>query len=848
MLMSWSGGSRKVLASIAVGVLVFAAAACQTPGSVLKGRLTVTGTGEHPAGVAVTVYSDVAEDVVARTITDGQGDYGFLPDDLPDGTYRIRFSESTWWDGAADWSTATPVTVSADSPTTIDVDLTPATGSIGGTVTDGSEPVAGATVEAFNATVGGKVATTTTGGDGTYALTVPVASYVVRVSAAGYARTFNGGAALESSATPIPVDADATVTGIDVELAPESTITGVTTDGTTPQAGILVVAYDQATGVGITGTVSGGDGSFTLAGLGNQTYTVGAYDGDGVLPSVVVGSPTLDPTNGTPFTPPAAASLAIGDVALVADPAYYATSTGSTGPSCGRRAEPCSTIAEAQANALTHGIHLVKVAVGTYPDPLALASNITISGGWELDFGGLDPIDVSTVQGSGTAAPISAIGVSNAAISGVHAEGVARTAGSATGVLVDGGSTGVTIGDADGAATVVSGGSGPDATGVLVKDGSTVDIVSASVDSGTAVGAGSSAYGVRALELADVDITDSTITAQAGVAGASASGDVPAAATSGCNGGLGGNASGPSSPGGGGGGGGCSTNGGGNGGTGGNYSGGGQSGAAGGGAAGGSGGEGGCGSLFGCGGAAAGGGAGSVGNPGAAGTAGSNLPAAADAWTPTNGTPGTAGTAGSGGGGGGGGKSASASGGGGGGGGAGGDGGAAGSVGGQSGGGSFGIYANGASIDLTGTTVTAAEGGAGGSGAAGGRGGAGGSGSDGGTRSCCQAGGGGGGGGGGAGGGGGGAGGGAGGPSIAVFHIGSGDLTIDGGDLDRSSTEAAGGVGGAAAQAATSGTGGTGTEGAGNGSSAGAGQPGPAGAEGPAGQLLRVWDNGSTTD
>jgi PKD repeat protein len=526
------------------------------------------------------------------------------------------------------------------------------------------------------------------------------------------------------------------------------------------------------------------------------------------------------------------------------NPKYYVKLSGSTGAGCGPINNPCSTITEAQANAVANGIHNIRVAGGSYNGPLALASNMNITGGWEQDFSDFGPTQVTTIYGTSTAPAVTIDGVADSAISGVSAQGIARTTGDATGVVVSN-SSGIEIGDTDSPQTIVAGGSGPNATGVLVSGGSNVVITNAKVNSGTPTGEGSSAYGVRAIGLSVVNISLSEVVAQPGIAGQSASSTPPAQATAGCAGARGADASGPSSPGNGGAGGGCATYSGGNGGRGGDYSSWGDNGTKGSGPTGGWEGSGGCGSLFGCDPPATGGLAGGTGVAGTAGPAGSNALTGNDIYSPTDGSSGTAGSPGSGGGGGGGGKSASASGGGGGGGGAGGNGGAPGTVGGRSGGGSFGVYANSATVNLLSTTVTSSAGGAGGTGAPGGRGGNGGNGGNGGSDSCCLAGGGGGGAGGGAGGGGGGAGGGAGGHSIAVVHIGLGTLSRSNTIENRPALPAAGGLGGAFSAAATSGVGGFGNDTGADGASAGTAASGPAGQNGSGGNLYRVWDNGN---
>ena len=206
------------------------------------------------------------------------------------------------------------------------------------------------------------------------------------------------------------------------------------------------------------------------------------------------------------------------------NPKYYVRTNGSTGAGCGPLADPCSKISEAQANAVANGVENIRVAGGNYNDPFSLASNMDITGGWKQDFSDFGPSEVTTVFGNGTTTPVTIDGVSNSSISGITAQGITRTSGSAVGIEVTGGATGVQIGDIDSPDTLVSGGTGPNATGVLVSGGSLVNIENANINSGTPTGAGSSAYGIRALGLSVVNVTLSEVTGQPGVNGVSAPG------------------------------------------------------------------------------------------------------------------------------------------------------------------------------------------------------------------------------------------------------------------------------------------------------------------------------------
>ena len=272
----------------------------------------------------------------------------------------------------------------------------------------------------------------------------------------------------------------------------------------------LVVSFDSSgslpgTGTGLTYSWNFGDSSALETGTtATHTYTsVGTYTARLTLTNSL-GTSTSSPITITANLDP--------------NPKYYVRTTGSTGSACGPLADPCSTITEAQTNAVANGIHLIRVAGGNYSNPIDLASNMSITGGYKQDFSSFDAAEVTTSFGTGTGNPVTVNGVSNSSLIGMSLQGVTRSSGSATGVLVTGGSTGVVIGNNDSPRTVVGGGVGPNATGILITGGSSVTVVNATVNSGTPTGAGSSAYGVRALGLSVVNVTLSEVTAQPGVA------------------------------------------------------------------------------------------------------------------------------------------------------------------------------------------------------------------------------------------------------------------------------------------------------------------------------------------
>jgi uncharacterized protein YjbI with pentapeptide repeats/5-hydroxyisourate hydrolase-like protein (transthyretin family) len=301
----------------AVAVASLLAAGCQTPGAVLKGRLTVAAGGTHPAGVSVAVYSNTTDTVVAQTTTDGQGDYSFVSSTLPDGTYRVLFSTSDWWSHAGDWADATPMVVAAATPVTLDETLTPATGSVAGTVTDlATNPIAGVSVAAVDPT-DTTVASTTTAADGTYDFaSLPAGPYVIEFTAPGYGTRYNDSTDTRAAAPTVTVGDGSTSTGIDTTLAPQAGITGVVTNGRLPLAGIAVVAYD-ASGSIASGVTTGSDGTFHLGTLDAASYTLELGDPTGAMRTEVWGSTSTDPTTGTPVTPPVGGTTSVGTIGLV---------------------------------------------------------------------------------------------------------------------------------------------------------------------------------------------------------------------------------------------------------------------------------------------------------------------------------------------------------------------------------------------------------------------------------------------------------------------------------------------------------------------------------------------------
>lgn len=143
-------------------------------------------------------------------------------------------------------------------------------GSISGTITDSVTglPIAGAKV-----TAGGCGRQATTGDDGTYTIAnLAPGSYTVRAMKchAYYAKSYP---------TPVRVEQGQAVTGIDIALKPmgggggSGSISGTVIDAVTSEP--IVGAKVTAGGCGRQ-AVTGDDGTYTIAGLADGSYTVKA--------------------------------------------------------------------------------------------------------------------------------------------------------------------------------------------------------------------------------------------------------------------------------------------------------------------------------------------------------------------------------------------------------------------------------------------------------------------------------------------------------------------------------------------------------------------------------------------
>ena len=230
---------------------------------------SVNGTvtdGTNPIANASIVITDVTN--VTNTYsgsTDALGDFNISG--IVDGTYAVTVS------AMAHASINTNVTVSGGNENMGTIILTPqVTYQITGQVTDGTNPIVGASVSVTSVTGGGYTYTASTDSNGDFTVTgVPDGNYNVAFSATGFANTTQS----------VTVNGGDEIMGVISMTATGYTLTGrVVNASSAAISGATVSVNDGTTTYPTVTTDSNGD--FTINGLGNGTYfitvTASGYD------------------------------------------------------------------------------------------------------------------------------------------------------------------------------------------------------------------------------------------------------------------------------------------------------------------------------------------------------------------------------------------------------------------------------------------------------------------------------------------------------------------------------------------------------------------------------------------
>ena len=261
----------------------------------ISGNITGNGSGIPFSGVSIHLATG---GFVLFVGADGAGHYNSGAT-LGAGQYKVEARNvpgfpNLWFNGAATFNAATPVTVSNGTTQTVNLSL-PTGGGLTGQVTcvPSSGPgcnalgqLAGATIEILEPVTGDFV----TGGITTDAAGIyqtghaldPSRTYKVRVRAGGFLTRFHnpgGSVATVGAATPVSVVGGADQSGIDVFLPVATGLAGTIrrADTNAPLANAAVQVYDAATDAFVLGPDSSGANGMTTNGSGQ-------YDSGLVLP------------------------------------------------------------------------------------------------------------------------------------------------------------------------------------------------------------------------------------------------------------------------------------------------------------------------------------------------------------------------------------------------------------------------------------------------------------------------------------------------------------------------------------------------------------------------------------
>jgi hypothetical protein len=258
------------------------------PTGQLSGRLVLADGTTPLAGALVLAYlpGDGWWPSQAAALATSGPDGGFALTDLVGGDYRIFVipqassgRPSQWLDLGTNRSGATVFPVTAGTPLAIGAHRVVAPRAIAGTVTTDGVPLAAARVRLFP-TSGGyvPVATATAAADGTYVLSgIAPGDYYVRFVGpvdGSYRSDWYRDDEMYLR-TLVTVGIEGTVTGIDGDLDPASTVSGVVSGPDGPVAGAKVSLYSNTDRylASIEATTAS-DGTFTATGVPAGSYRV----------------------------------------------------------------------------------------------------------------------------------------------------------------------------------------------------------------------------------------------------------------------------------------------------------------------------------------------------------------------------------------------------------------------------------------------------------------------------------------------------------------------------------------------------------------------------------------------
>jgi photosystem II stability/assembly factor-like uncharacterized protein len=255
-------------------------------GGLITGIVTDGTTGEGIQGAYIDVYNAVTGSWAGSGSTDSSGSYGITG--LATGNYKLVLSGTgyirQWFDGKADQTTATSVSVTApNTVSSINIALVKG-GSITGTITDRATGagIGNTYLYVIDRSTGDWAGSASTDSNGNYTITgLASGSYRMKInpsSSTGYLGVWYGGQDGYQCANAITVSAPNATTGIDVGLDMGGSISGRVTDAATglgiSGANISLMNNSTHAGIIMPSTIVDSTGAYTISGLPSGDYSL----------------------------------------------------------------------------------------------------------------------------------------------------------------------------------------------------------------------------------------------------------------------------------------------------------------------------------------------------------------------------------------------------------------------------------------------------------------------------------------------------------------------------------------------------------------------------------------------
>jgi hypothetical protein len=250
-------------------------------GGSISGKVTNASEAAIP-DVTVKLY-DGSGNFITSQLTASDGTYSFIG--LQTGSYTVNFSLEgsdyleQWYNNQSSSGSANVISVTAPNAISGINAVLAAGGGISGTVTNASGTgIANVDVQIFDVS-DNKVAEGLTAADGTYTfIALSTGNYAVKFSHNGsdYLDQWYSGESSFGSATPVPVTAPNTTTGINAVLAVAGSISGKVTNASGTGIANVDVEVDNPQGTYVAEALTASDGTYTVVGLptGSNAYAV----------------------------------------------------------------------------------------------------------------------------------------------------------------------------------------------------------------------------------------------------------------------------------------------------------------------------------------------------------------------------------------------------------------------------------------------------------------------------------------------------------------------------------------------------------------------------------------------